>query len=207
MDTAITAFELFSDLYGPYPYNRLVIVEGAFPDGMEFTGLVFVGGEWFRLFDGDPASYLTLITAHEIAHQWWYARVANDQSREPWLDEALSTYSEYIYLQEYYPDLADWWWAFRVDGYSPQGYVDSTVYEFSTARAYINAVYLRGAQLLHAIRQNIGGETFFQWLSDYASQMNGKIATAADLWGALPDHLQEQTAGIRTAFLRYPNFR
>jgi aminopeptidase N len=30
---------------------------------------------------------------HEIAHQWWYGLVGDDQSREPWLDESFATYS------------------------------------------------------------------------------------------------------------------
>ncbi|MFC1961043.1 M1 family metallopeptidase [Chloroflexota bacterium] len=203
---AITAaaLELFADLYGPYPYERLIVIESDFPDGMEFSGLVFVGGEWFRTYQGDPAGYLTLITVHEVAHQWWYNLVGNDQSTQPWLDEALAITSEYVFLQENYPDLTDWWWEFRVNGYFPQGAVDATVYEFNTVRGYINAVYLRGAQFLHAIRQEIGTEAFFQWLADYAANMRHQIAEPADLWQALPVNLQEATQEIRAQYLRNP---
>ncbi len=203
LHTAVAALNLFADLYGPYPYERLVIVESDFPDGMEFSGLVYVGGEWFRAYRGDPASYLTLITAHEVAHQWWYHCVANDQSRHPWLDEALATYSEYVFLQENYPDLADWWWDFRVNSFNPEGFVDSTVYEFDTSRGYINAVYLRGAQFIHALRREIGTEAFFAWLSEYVASMSGQIATPADLWAALDADLLAQTRETRRAFLRH----
>ncbi len=205
LDTAVTALGLYADLYGPYPYERLAIVESDFPDGMEFSGLVFVGGEWFRSFQGDPASYLTLITAHEVSHQWWYGLVANDQSAAPWLDEALATYSEYVFLEENYPQLMDWWWEFRVNAYSPAGAVDATVYEFDSVRAYINAVYLRGARLMHALRQDIGGEVFFQWLHDYVEAMRGQIATPDDLWAALPPEVLETTQNTRAAYLRDPH--
>jgi aminopeptidase N len=32
-------------------------------------------------------------TTHEIAHQWWYGLVGNDQYRDPWLDESFASYS------------------------------------------------------------------------------------------------------------------
>ncbi|MBN1963550.1 MAG: hypothetical protein JW910_02815 [Anaerolineae bacterium] len=205
--TAALALELYTDLYGSYPYERLVVVESAFRDGMEFSGLVFVGGEWFRSYDGDPAGYLTLITAHEVSHQWWYNLVANDQSAAPWLDEALAIYSEYIFLQENYPDLQSWWWDFRVNAFSPEGFVDATIYEFDSTRAYINAVYLRGARLMHGLRQDLGGEAFFTWLHDYCNATRGKVAAAADLWAALPPDALATTYATRAAFLRDPGPR
>ena len=203
LETAAQALELYTGLYGPYPYDRLVVVESAFPDGMEFSGLVYVGSEWFRSYTGNPASYLTLITAHEVAHQWWYLQVGNDQSREPWLDEALCIYNEYVFLQENYPDLAQWWWNFRIDSFSPDGHVDANVYEFDTLRGYINAVYLQGARLMHAIRQEIGTEEFFNWLQAYTTTQRGQIATAADLWAALPTDALQATAEIRARYLRH----
>jgi hypothetical protein len=204
LDTATTALELYADLYGPYPYERLVILESDFPDGMEFSGLVFVGGEWFRSYHGSPAGYLTLITAHEVSHQWWYNIVANDQSASPWLDEALATYSEYVYLEENYPNLTDWWWGFRVNAYEPEGTVDSSVYRFESIRAYINAVYLQGARLMHALRQEMGGEVFFQWLQDYVAATRGQIATPADLWAALPAPVFARTEDIRATYFSLP---
>ncbi len=202
--TASQALELYTGLYGPYPYERLVVAQSVFPDGMEFSGLVFVGGEWFHSYTGDPAAYLTLITAHEVAHQWWYLQVGSDQGREPWLDEALCTYNEYVFLQENYPGLTDWWWGFRVDGFTPTGYIDLTVYEYDDRRSYINGTYLQGARLMHDLRQAIGTEAYFDWLQAYAAEMNGQIATAADLWRLLPDEALESTRATRARYLRQP---
>jgi hypothetical protein len=33
-------------------------------------------------------------TAHELAHQWFYSLVGNNQARDPWLDEALATWGQ-----------------------------------------------------------------------------------------------------------------
>lgn len=205
LDEAVRAVEMFEDLFGPYPYERLLIVQGDFPDGMEFTGLVFVSGAWFYQYTGRPEGYLLLITIHEIAHQWWYARVGNDSALTPWLDEALATYSEYIYIEEYHPDLKSWWWSFRVAWYNPTGDVDATVYEFSSAREYINAVYLRGVQMLHNIREDIGTDAFFELLAQYTEVADGSIATPDVFWSLLTPEQLDLTEATRAGFLRDPD--
>lgn len=201
---ATRAVDMFSDLFGDMPYRRLVVVQGDFPDGMEFSGLIFVGGAWFRAFDGQPNSWLTLITVHEVAHQWWYAKVGSDSALHPWLDEALATYCEYIYIEEYYPVLKEWWWSFRVDSYFPQGAVDSAVYDFASPREYINAVYLRGVAMLHQLRQDLGTEAFFNWLRDYATLADGQLATPQFFWSLLTPQQYAATERTRQLFLRNP---
>ncbi len=197
------ALSLYERQFGPYARERFVIVQGDFPDGMEFTGLVFVGGAWFTNFDGGTRNYLTLISVHEIAHQWWYARIGNDSALNPWLDEALATYSEYLFIEEHYPADKNWWWTFRVAGFFPQGKVDSNVYEFATARAYINAVYLRGVQMLHNLRVDIGDDEFFKLLRQYLAAGDGKIADPTLFWRQLPTEHRALTQATRNEYLRY----
>ncbi len=203
LTTAVKSVNLYESLYGDYPLKRLVIVEGDFPDGMEFSGIVFVGSEYFKGLNG-VQSYLTIITAHEVAHQWWYARVGNDQAINPWLDEALATYSELVFIEKYYPTLADWWWEFRVNRLSPQGYVDSTVYEFTTRRTYINAIYLRGVKMLAELRATLGDDVFFGWLNHYSSEGSGRIMTPEQFWSLLTPEQLSRTESIRQIYLRKP---
>ena len=204
LDVARRSVERYSALFGPIPFQRLVVVEGDFPDGMEFSGLVFVSRDWFESWRGNPASYLTVITAHEVAHQWWYVSVANDQAAAPWLDEALATYSEYLLLESDFPDLLDWWWEWRVDRFAPGGYVDGEVYEFARRRDYINAVYLRGARMLHELRQDLGDDAFFDWLRRHAEQGAGKIVREEDFWSLLDDSQRAATLETRQRYLRDP---
>ena len=193
---------LFADKFGPYPHPRLVIVQGDFPDGMEFSGFAFVSTDWFTSYVGSPRSYLMLITVHEVAHQWWYDIVGSDQAYDPWLDEALSTYSEYIYIEAYEPEIADWWWWFRVNRLNPQGAVGSSVYDFQQIRPYINAVYLRGVLMLHEVRTLLGDDAFYAWLRRYAETNTGFIADADDLWNLLTPAQQEAAANVRATFFR-----
>jgi hypothetical protein len=206
LDVATRSLDMYSDLFGAYPYSRLLVVQGDFPDGMEFSGMVFVGNGWFVNWTGGPQSYLTIITIHEVAHQWWYASVGSDQALTPWLDEALATYSEYIFYEEYYPDLRDWWWQFRVYSYVPAGFTEiepvaSTVYQFDNIRAYINAVYLRGAQMLHALREDLGTDAFFAWLDAYAESGRERVVTPDVLWGLLTAEQLALTEATRIGYL------
>jgi len=204
LQEAAKSLETFARLFGEYPWDRLVIVQGDFPDGMEFTGLVFVGSAWFYGFDGSPRNYLTLISVHEIAHQWWYARVGNDAALNPWLDEALATYSEYLFIEAHYPADKNWWWTFRVAAYFPRGLVDYPVYEFNTPREYINAIYLRGAQMLQNLRADIGDEAFFALLRAYYAAGDARIADPSLFWRQLAPEQQPLTEATRREFLSDP---
>lgn len=205
LDYAARSLAMYSDLFGAYPYGRFVVVQADFPDGMEFSDLVFVGGEWFRSYKGTPASYLTIITVHEVAHQWWYARVGSDQAMTPWLDESLATYSEFIFYEEYYPDLKNWWWNTRVHTYVPQSYtglgVDSSVYQFSSVREYINAVYLRGAKMLDELRADVGTEAFFDWLRRYSDAGTGRVVMPDVFWSLLTPEQLAATQATREGYL------
>lgn len=208
LTAAAQALEMYSDLFGAYPAERFLVVQGDFPDGMEFSGLVFVSDRWFQINNGTGESFLTFITVHETSHQWWYAQVGSDQALTPWLDEALATYSEVIYYEEYEPDLVEWWWNFRVNQYVGGRFVgnrvDSTVYQFASIRDYINAVYLRGAMMLDELRGAMGTEAFFAWLRQYAEAGAGQIVTPDLLWSLLTPEQVELVAPIRVEYLGAP---
>lgn len=204
LKVAQTAAEQFTARFGPLPYRRLVVVEGDFPDGMEFSGLVYVGHQWFAGYQGNFDSWLTLITAHEIAHQWWYALVMTAQGDAPYLDESLALYCELLYLEGVRPDLVGWWWGFRVRVHQPKGYVDAPVYEYGNVRLYINAAYLRGAQMLQEVRERIGEEAFEVWLREYIRAAGAGLATPTVFWAALGEELYRMTADIRLKYLRNP---
>ena len=130
---------------------------------------------------------------------------AGDSALHPWLDEALATYSEYLFIEAYYPADKNWWWSFRVADFSPQGDVDSTVYEFSAIRDYINAVYLRGVQMLHNLREDIGDKAFFELLREYGQAGEGRIVEPSLFWAQLTAEQLRLSQQTRNDFLRYPN--
>lgn len=202
LQNAADAVALYSRLFGTYPQRSLSIVEADFLDGMEYEGLFFLSRGFYNLFDGTPAGYLTAIAVHETAHQWWYALVGNDQALEPWLDEALCTYSEKLFYEHTYPELLDWWWSFRVDFYEPAGVINEAIYDYNGFLLYRNAVYLRGAQFLDALRQAVGDESFFSFLQDYASENAHGLASADDFFAVLKTHSAEDVEPLLQEYFK-----
>ena len=188
LNAAAQALQIYSQRYGPYPHQTLAVVMGDFNDGMEFSGFFFLSRDFYNLYDGSTKSYLVFVSAHETAHQWWFEQVANDQAEQPWLDEALATYSEHLFYEGTDPKLVSWWWTYRIDFFSPQGWVDIPIYAGNGFRPYTNAVYFRGAHFLDDLRTRIGDDAFFAFLQDYLAQENGRISTSADFFRILAAH-------------------
>jgi hypothetical protein len=197
------ALALYNQIYSPYPRDTLSVVEADFLDGMEFDGLYFLSNGFYNLYSGKPDDYLTAIAAHETAHQWWYAQVGNDQAHEPWLDEALCTYSERLYFENLYPEALDWWWTYRVFYYEPRGWVDGSIYNPEGYRAYRDAVYLNGAVFLEELRETIGEQAFFAFLTDFALKNTGRIATADDFFAILEEHTQTDISTLMVKYFFY----
>ncbi len=189
-EATVEAYALYSELFGPYPHRSLTMVEADFNHGMEYAGLYYLSKGFFNTYDGSPASYLVAIAVHETAHQWWFGLVGNDQALEPWLDEALCTYSERLFYEKRYPEALDWWWEFRVNYYQPAGWVDSDLYTAGGYRPYRDAVYLQGALFLEELRTLVGDQAFFAFLRDYLARLTNGLATTADFFSILHEHSQ-----------------
>ena len=188
LKTTADALALYSELFSPYPRTSLSVVEADFLDGMEYDGLYFLSNGFYNLYQGTPGEYLVAIAAHETAHMWWYALVGNDQAFEPWLDEALCTYSELLFYERYYPEAIDWWWAYRIHYYEPRGWVDGSIYNPAGYRVYRDAVYLNGAVFLHELRQAIGPDVFIQFLHAYSNRYAYQIASANGFFEILTEY-------------------
>jgi hypothetical protein len=189
LNASTQAIQVYSQRFGSYPHKTLSIVMGDFNDGMEYSAFYFHSRAIYNTYDGTPNNYLTTVAVHETAHQWWFERVANDQAENPWLDEALATYSERIYYETVSPDsLQQWWWPVRIDFHQPQGFIDTPTNSVGTEDKYWSIVYFNGAHFLEDLRMRIGDEAFFAFLGDYAAQMDGKIAAPGDFFFILRQH-------------------
>lgn len=174
---AARAVQVFEDLLGPYPYHELDVIDapGAF-GGIEYPGLVYIG------VIGEPGDDLVIV--HEVAHQWFYALIGNDQLDEPWLDEAAASYAEVLYLEaigepQAATGLLD---QFRLilrasgSGETPIGLPISA---YATESDYGVYVYLKGALFLDALRSRLGEPGFRAFLRNYAARHRYGLATSA----------------------------
>ena len=196
------AVRIYSQKFGAYPHRSLSVVTADFKDSMEFSGLYFHSRSFYDLYDGTPRNYLTFVAAHETAHQWWFEQVASDQALEPWLDESLTTYSEVLYLEEYYPESVQLWWYNRIDFFQPQGYIDIRVYDVQNDDAYKQTVYFNGARFLQDLRARLGDPAFFAFLQDYFEQGRGGIVTGEDFYRILDTHTTVDYSDIVHRYFR-----
>ena len=202
LNAAIRAVGIFEAKFGPYPYGSLSVVQADLNDGQEYDGLVFLATKFYNEYDGSARSNLVAIGVHEIAHQWWFGLVGSDQAMEPWLDEAWLFIVKLCSTRYIYPNSADWWWNFRVNCFGPSGYVDSTIYEAPTFRAYVNASYLNGANFLEALNYRMGDDVFFQFLQDYTSRYGRGRATAYDFFAVARQHTTADISDLINVYFK-----
>lgn len=97
-DAARTAIEFYGLRFGPWPFDALTLVDPgsdvlgrSLGGGMEYPMLITCGTELvLHPRRASPES----VTIHEFGHQYWYALSANDEVREPWLDEGINSFAE-----------------------------------------------------------------------------------------------------------------
>lgn len=202
LQTTVESLQVFNEKFGPYRHKTLTAVQGDFNDGMEYSAFYFISRDYLNLYRGDPKNYLVIIAAHETAHQWWFDSVSDNQALEPWLDEALATYSERIYYETVHPDLVKWWWDYRYFEFQTTGYVDIPIYDGGGQRPYWDKVYLTGARFLEELRTRIGDETFFAFLKDFYVQYEGKRATTADFFRVLREHTATDISDLMVKYFK-----
>ena len=200
LNAAVASIGLFQAKFAPYPYTSLSIIENDMHDGQEYDGLVFLSSDFFGQYGGTSKSNLVTIGVHEIAHQWWFGLVGNDQALEPWLDEAMSVYSERLFYEFTSPKNVSWWWQFRVDYFGPSGYVDTNIYNGAAFRPYTNAVYLNGAHFIEDLRTRMGDDNFFRFLKDYASRYSRSRATTYDFFATARQHTQGDLSDLMQSY-------
>ena len=210
LDRASHALTLFSNLIGPIRYAEVELVEVPMQRaaGVEFSGLILVSSAYAEAPDD---AFYDIIVSHEMAHQWFYAGVGSNIIEDPWLDESLATYLSYLFIEAFAgPGIASgtldhWKRSYdRERANSPAATIASPIYAFSGSSSYSAFVYAGGAVFVHAVREAIGDEPFFNALASYYAENLGRIATPADLIAAFEASCGCQLSDLLRAFALSP---
>ncbi len=191
---AVDALILYDRIFGPYPYAEFdIAATPTTAGGVEYPGIVVIAQ---NIYD-QSGNFFEHATVHEVAHQWWYGVVGNDQFDEPWLDESLTNYSAMLYWEAVKgPTIAD----SMVTSYLRTPYeqaklqgrdrsVSGSVAGF-TEDDYNVFVYSKGPLFFEALRQAVTAETFEEILQSYYQQYRYKIVYSPDLLNTI-----EQVSG------------
>jgi hypothetical protein len=138
--------------YGAYPYAEVDVVLGIFTrfGGMEYPQFIMT----------DVSSGALV---HELAHQWWFGLVGDDEYAEPWLDEAFASYSTDLYFGNSGGGCGSPSWPSRWARITdPMAYWDRHPNEYG------DVVYGIGSCALHALAAKLGADVMATFLHDYA---------------------------------------
>jgi hypothetical protein len=105
-----TILNKFGEWFSQYPYKKLTIIDGTVGragGGMEYPQLVIIGSSEFKVgklpLKNLSRMFFLDVISHEIAHQWFYGILGNNEMEEAWLDEAFATYAESKYMNWRFP--------------------------------------------------------------------------------------------------------
>jgi hypothetical protein len=164
---ATDALDAHAGRFGAYPYGEVdVVLDNDFWfGGMEYPGFVL-------------SRVRPVPLSHELAHQWWYGIVGDDEYRTPWLDEGFTTYATDLYLQNFGEGCGITW-------ESPtEKLTNSMAYWDQHPDRYGTVIYGYGACTLHDLRRLIGTTAMEDLLESYAAAHWHGVSTVADFKAA-----------------------
>jgi hypothetical protein len=162
---AVAAIDRFGREFGRYPYGEIdLVMTSGFGGGMEYPGLVLLG----TTEEGSAV-------VHEVAHQWWYGIVGNDEYSSPWLDESFAQYAN---ARFHGWDTRDCW----SDVYWPDdaSSLTGSMAYWSRHHGEYHLVYTAGPCALADLERALGADTMARLLKGYArDHWYGVSGTAA----------------------------
>ena len=171
----------FSNLIGPYPYEKLANVQSkTIFGGLENAGCIFYSENSVTGKGKDEG-----LMAHEIAHQWFGNSVTENDWYDIWLSEGFATYLTSVYMEKNYGKeklirrmKSDREEVIKYYLKSPRPVVDTTITNLMRLLS-VNS-YEKGAWVLHMLRHKLGDESFWKGIRLYYDRYRNKNALTAD---------------------------
>jgi aminopeptidase N len=176
IDTTIDFIELYSDLFGMYPFYKEKYGHCMAPlgGGMEHQTMTTLGNFNFYL------------NCHELSHQWWGNNVTCATWSDIWINEGFASYGEYLAasnlagMQEAQQHMLD---MHNNIMSSPDGSVYIPPYQAVDENRIFDGrlSYKKGAAIIHNLRFEIGNDTtFFNILKQIQIRYKDSTLTGMD---------------------------
>lgn len=186
-DWGIEALKFFHETYGPYPYKQFTVADTYIrAGGIEYPNIVFINtgiNPEFRL------NRFKAVVIHEMAHNWFYGLLANNQTEEEWMDEGFTSFAEIecmealFGMEDNYSNNRDDWFS-RTFWYENNDRKDNAISYLELTKegreldqidlhadylgygAYVSQ-YSKMADVIYMLQYVLGDSTFKQAIKDY----------------------------------------
>ena len=192
--------EVFSDAFGPYPFDRYTVVVTDDPleiplesQTMSTFGVNHLSRDWEA----------QRLVAHELAHQWFGNAVTAASLRDIWLHEGFACYAEWLWSEASGRTTVDEE-AERHHAVVARRPQDLVLTDPGAHRTFDDRVYKRGALTLHAVRRTVGDEVFYALLRAWVEGNRYGVVTTRDFEDAVERITGRAHRGLLDAWLRDP---
>ncbi|NXX73889.1 ERAP1 aminopeptidase, partial [Urocolius indicus] len=200
LDAAAKLLDFYEDYFGiPYPLPKQDLA--AIPDfqsgAMENWGLTTYR-ESMLLWDPEKSSassklWITIIIAHELAHQWFGNLVTMEWWNDLWLNEGFANFMEFVSVSITFPELRvedhflricfD---AMAVDALNSSHPVSTPVEDpAQILEMFDNVSYQKGSCLLNMLREYLTADVFKAGLVHYLQKYSYRNTRNEDLWHSM----------------------
>lgn len=220
LSQAEAAAHLYTSYFGELPFAKIAVTQQfACNYGQSWPMLVylpicgFLDSTQQHFLGLRPEDmYWKMVTAHEVAHQWWGQTVGFRSYRDQWMSEGFANTSASIFLQATRPkpnDFREFWkqqHRLLVEK-NPEGFrpidVGPVTMGFRLGSyktgwsVYQDLVYPKGAYILHMIRMMMwsskeGDARFIEAMRDFVDTYKLHAATTEDFKATLEKHMSPQ---------------
>lgn len=199
----IRSMEYFTRRFGDYTWPQFTVAMAG-DGGMEYPMLVMITG--YR-----DAESLASVIAHELAHQWFYGMVGNNETQEAWMDEGFAQFlteeamrnvlfplrtNPYTGLERMvYPwDDHPWHDVETTYGLTVGGFIEplSTFHDWHSDGRTATEVYYKGMAVLRMLRDMVGDSLFDHGMRTYTSRWRYRHPSYRDF-----EKVMEDATGLR----------
>ena len=197
--------EFFTDLFAPFPYERLGHLQSStIFGGMENPTAIFYNEQ--SVADGTLG---TGTVAHEIAHMWFGNSVTPGDWPHLWLSEGFATYAAQLWVERSEGDSAFRAGMAGIRDRIAESPVTRTRPVVDTGQTNLMLLlntnsYQKGAWVLHMLRGTIGDSAFFRGVRSFYSAHQHDNAVTDNLQAAMEQASERDLGWFFDQWLRRP---
>ncbi|CAN7937962.1 unnamed protein product, partial [Ixodes hexagonus] len=222
LEVAVKALPFYKSYFNiayPLPKLDLIAVPDLAAGAMENWGLVTYR-ESCLLVDSQNTSAerkqnISLIVAHELAHQWFGNLVTMEWWTHLWLNEGFASFVEFLCVDHLFPEY-DIWTQFVTTSFSLALELDAldnshpievpVLHSSEIDEIFDDISYNKGASVIRMLHNYIGDQNFRKGMNLYLTKHVYSNTTTEDLWHSLSEACNMPVEAIMKTWVKQKGY-